>query len=494
MTTARYTIGIDLGTGTIQVAHIDPTGRPQIIQHPDGATFLPAVVFFDDDDKPVFGTEADNLCLVRPDRGVRFAKRHMGTADVLITIAGKGLTAFDIAVLTLKHIKEYVERDRNRLVERVVITVPANYLDVQKDAVIGAAKAAGFAEVKLENEPTAALLARLTDDKRIGDGKYGCWDLGCGTFDMSVVDRKGTEFTVLMTRGVSELGGKDFTQALVDHVIAEAAKKGVRITPQDREDYADLWRRCEDGKRRLNSVDDVTIVAIHDGKRAAVTIDKDIARKLWRKFADQLVACATQLMAEAKIGTSDLKELIPSGGGSMCFLVEEVMEQWFSRKISAHGDRVNAVALGAALLGLEYWQGVKTDGGTVITPRGIFLRECTAHAIGVSALSDQGAEVFAIVLEKGVRMPATHEREFVISEDGATSVTVEVMQGQPGPLAQCKLLGKFLLDGLPAVYGRPHKIAVTLHVDDNGMVMATARDVESGKVADLKVAYDKKAA
>ncbi len=488
--------GYDLGTVSGQVAVLDATGRAQVVKMSDGETSTPTDIYFDENDKPVFGREAESLSLVKPSRGVRFYKRSMGSPQPLITIGGRAYTAEDLAALQLRHIKEYVERDRNTVFDAVVLTVPANHDDARKAALIRAARTAGFREVVLKHEPTAALFARLNDsDKKIADGLYLAVDVGGGTTDFTLLWRQGNEFVIITTKGVNELGGIDFTKALVDHAIAKAGEQGVKISEKDLEDYADLWRQAEESKRRLNRAEQVTIVVIKDGKRIPVTIDKAAARQLWRPLVDQLIACLQQTIAEAKdVKLADILELLLIGGGSECFFVQEELEKSFGRKLSDHGDRINAVALGAARLGLEHWKGAKVE-NRFLPPKGLVVKDVTGQAIGVSALDEHDQPVFAVVIDKGEPMGSSHKREFALSKDGATSVAIEVLQGQPGTaLAACTLLGKFDLNALPAVNGRPHKIELQFVIDENGIVTATARDTESQQTGDLKIAYDRKKA
>jgi len=494
MTQGIYFIGVDLGTVTNQAADINEAGRAQPIRLADGDTSMLAVVYFDANDNPVFGQEAENLRLLEPSRGVELAKRHMGTSDAVITVGGKPYTAEDIATLQLTHIKDHIEKERNRLVEGAVVTVPANCEDAAKAAVINAAKRAGFREVTLKHEPTAALVARLNDpDKKIADGLYLCADVGGGTTDFTLLERRGDDITVKVTRGVNQLGGVDFTDKVVEHVLAEADNQGVVVPETDLEDRAELKRRCEDAKRRLNRKDGVTVVVISGNDKVPVTIDHAKARELWQPLIDQLVACAQETVKEAGVDLGNILELLPIGGGSENFFVREALERFFGRKISDHGERTHAVALGASLLGWEHFKGVVVDSGVFLPSRGIRVNEITAHAIGVSALDDQHNAVFAIVLEKGVPLGSTHRRLFELSEPGATRVAIEILQGQPDATVEgCGLLGQFDLDGLPAVQGRPHRVELVFEIDGDGLVHATACDTESPQTGDLKVTYDRK--
>lgn len=493
MTNAISFLGVDLGTVTNQASDINETGRAQPIRLPDGDTSMLAVVFFDADNTPVFGQEAENLRLLDPSRGVAFAKRDMGSPKALITIDGTPYTAEDLATLQLEHIKDHIEKERNRLFEGVVVTVPANCEDAAKAAVIRAAKRAGFTEVVLKHEPTAALVSRLNDpDKKIADGFYYAADIGGGTTDFTMLERRGNDISVKTTRGVNRLGGVDFTQTLFDHSITEAGKQGVIIPETDLEDRAELWRRCEDAKRRLNRADQVTIIVIHGGDRVPVAIDKAKARTLWRHLVDQLIACAQETIKESQVDLANVLELLPIGGGSENFFVHEELTKFFGRKISDHGERTHAVALGAALLGWEHFKVVQVDGGRFLPSRGLRVKDVTAHAIGVSALDEQQRPVFAIVLEKGVPMGSTHRRVFELSEAGATSVVIEVLQGQPDAAVEvCSLLGQFELTGLPPVHGQPHRVELVFEVTDSGLITATARDTESPQVGDLEVTYDR---
>jgi len=493
--THKYFLAIDYGTATIQVSYINEAGRAQPVRLPDGGTTMLSVVYFDENDQPIFGQEAENLRLLNPSRGVAFSKRHMGTDQVLITVAGKPYTAEDIGALLLEYVKDCVEKELNRVIPKLSLAVPANVTDAAKAASIRMAKEAGFEEDVVKHEPTAALCFRLYDpDKEVADGIYAVFDIGGGTTDYTVMERKGGEITVKTTSGVSELGGVDYTQAIVDHCLAQAAEQGVVIPEDGLEDRAVLWRNCEEAKHRLNRSDKVTVIVAHDGSRVPVELTKDVVRGLWRPLNDQLIACQDKALEEAGVTKEQLNELIPVGGGSECFFVLEELEAFFGRKLSEHGERIQAVANGAALLGWEHFKGALVAPNLVLSPR-FLSKDVTAHALGVMALNEEHAPVFAVVLEKGVPMGSTHRRVFDLSEPGATTVAVEVIQGQPGTdVEACTDLGRFELTGLPPIHGRPHKIELVFTVDANGMVTATARDTESHQIGDLQVSYDRELA
>jgi len=296
---------------------------------------------------------------------------------------------------------------------------------------------------------------------------------------------------------VPQLGGMDFTQALFDHCAREFRNAGGHDLQDDTETAADLWRRCEEGKMRLNRSEKITIPIISNGMRHQVTITKDEARELWKPLVDRLLKCVSKTLDEANIDIDDVCELIPIGGGSQLFMIQEELASYFKRPISNHADPINAVATGAVLKGWEDLGEITTE-GIILPARGHVLRDITAHALGVKALDENGVERFTSILRKGVPLPSCFQKTFQLTNvEEATSnspiaALIEIYQGEPGQdLSGCFQLGKFELEDLPNVSGRPHRIDIEMRIDKNGMLTAAAQCTESGKIAELQVAYKK---
>ena len=499
-TKAKVLCGIDLGTHSCQVAHITTSGKALPIQFPDGNTSPRSVVYFQDGDEPLVGQEAENLLLVDPQNGVRHWKRDMGSGKVLFTTtSGCEYRAEDIAKLFLTECKNAFENEVGQVCQAVVITVPANYTDSQKNQTIRAAQAAGFSHIDLIHEPTAAMFSRLGNSEReTPDGMRIVVDCGGGTLDISVCEKLGNRYEIKATNGVPQLGGMDFTQALFNHSARAFRDAGGHDLQHDVETSADLWRRCEEGKIRLNRSEKITIPIISSEMKHQVTITKDEARDLWKSLVDQILKCIAKTLNEAGIDIEDVCELIPIGGGSQLFAIQEELAHFFKRPISNHADPIHAVATGAVLKGWEDHGEIVVDDATILPARGHMLRDITAHALGVKALDETGQERFTSILRKGVPLPSCFQKVFQLTNvekatsDSPVSAMIEIYQGESDQdLSECLQLGNFELADLPNVVGRPHRIEIEMRIDKNGMLTATAHCTESGRNAELQIAYKK---
>jgi molecular chaperone DnaK len=488
-------LGIDLGTSTLVVARLSPAGQAVPVTFSDGETICLSVVAFPDGDAPVMGREAENLILADPTCGVRHWKRHMGEDVVLFSSrSGREYRPQDLAILFLQECKKAAEAETGLVCNAATLTVPANYSDEAKSLTLEAAQKAGFEDVTLLHEPTAALTARVANtDRAVADGLRLAVDVGGGTTDVSLLEKIGNRYEIRNTCGVPKLGGCDYTQALFDYSITQFRAEGGQFDPDtDIETAGDLWTRCEEAKKRLNRADKVTIAMVNSSHRTTVTITQDQARDIWRTLNDELLRCVRQTLDEIQIEINDVVELVPIGGGSQCFAVGEELELFFGRPVSTHTDPIHAVALGAVLKCWADHGAAKIDEATILPSKRFSLRDVTAHALGVKALDASDVERFAPILLKGARMPSTTQKGFQLREEGATDALIEVFQGEEGmPVEQCTKLGDFSLEDLPPVFGRPHRLDVELRIDANGILTATAYDTESGKSAELELTYTK---
>ena len=397
-------LGIDLGTSTCQAAYIDKTGQPRCVEFSDGRTFFPSVVYFRNGSEPLIGSEAHDLLLLDPKNGVRHWKRHMGSDKVLFQQNGKAWKAEQIASLFLKECKHAAESITGLVFEDAVVAVPANYDDSRKAATLKAAKAAGFRRVALVHEPTSALLSRFFDRQITPvDGLRLVVDIGGGTTDISLVEKRGNVYEVKASYGIPQLGGLDFTERLKEF-CEESFQREHSCSPNEKpEDAADLWRRCEEGKMRLNRQDKIMIPVFHSGKnlKHGVEISKEDLRRISKPLLDRILDCIREVLANQGVEIRNVVELIPIGGGSQLFCVREELEKFFNRPISAHGDPIHAVALGAVLKGWHDRGEVEVEGGVLLPAPQYSVKDVTAHAIGVEALDQNKNPSFAVLLNKG---------------------------------------------------------------------------------------------
>lgn len=492
---APAVIGIDYGTHATKVAIITKTGMAKSIVFDDGNSMMPTAAYFDAQGNVIIGSEAINLGMIDPANLVRNAKRYMGTDEVLHTSQdGKTWLPQNIAQLFIEAAKKAAENETGLIHRYAVVSVPANYTDEQKEATISAAKLVGFEEVHLIHEPTSAMFAYCSNTERnVPDGIRLVCDEGGGTLDISVVSKSGNRFEVKTTNGVPKLGGMDYTRALVDEIIIRFEDKtGEQITQDTHaETFADLWRRAEECKFKLNRSESVNISVITDENKAAFPFTQNDMRRVCRPLLDQMIACVKKTLDEASVSIEEVIELVPIGGGSQLFCVLEALEKFYGKPLSK-GDALHCVSQGAALKGWESKGHVQVDEGIFLPSRGILLRDVTAHALGIRALNSEGHQVFTVILQKSVPMPSKITKEFTLGEEGATDAVVEILQGDAGQnVDTCLSLGTFELNGLQPLYGQPHRIMVEFNIDANGLLTATAFDPIGGQSADLQLHYNK---
>tara|TARA_Y100001933_G_scaffold265180_1_gene336441 strand:- start:14445 stop:15944 length:1500 start_codon:yes stop_codon:yes gene_type:complete len=488
-------MSIDYGTHATKIAFIGKSGRAQPVTHDDGRTSIPTAIYFDSKGKYYVGAEALNMGVLDPQNLIQNAKRLMGSDKILYADNnGKEWHAHEIAQICMELAKAATEKETGLIHRYAVVSVPANYTDKQKEDTIKAAKQAGFEEVDLIHEPTAAMFAYCANTERtVPDGIRLVCDVGGGTTDVSQVTKSGNRFEVIATNGVSKLGGMDFTKVIVDEVITRfESKTGQKISHESHpEVYADLWRRAEESKFRLNRSESVKIPVVTDDHKELVAFSQDDMRHVCATLLEQIIACLKKTLDDAQISLDDVIELIPIGGGSQLFCVLEALEKFYGKPL-AKGDALHCVSLGAALKGWESKGHVQVDEGTILPSRGLLLRDVTAHALGLRALNAQGKEVFTTVLAKSVPMPSKITKEFMLSEEGVTDAVVEILQGEKGQdVDTCLSLGSFELTGLEPRYGEPHRIMVEFNIDTNGLLTATAFDPIGGQSADLQLHYNK---
>lgn len=497
-TNAVSACGIDLGTATRQNAKVSGAGQAMVVPFPDGNTWSSSTFYFQDGEHPIMGQEAENLSLIDPENSVSHWKRSMGTDEVLYTTkSGKKYRAKDFAALAIADCKKAIEDVTSEIFEAAVIGVPANASDIQKSQTIEAGEKAGFSHVELAHEPTAALWSYIGNSEReMSDGIYLVVDIGGGTTDITLCERLGGRSQVKSTNGISQLGGVDFSQELFDHCVKMFRNAGGDLQ-NDPDAKADLWRRCNEGKIRLNRNEKITIPIISGGIKHQVVITKDEACDIWKSFVDQVLNSIIKTLEDANVDIGDVNELIPIGGGSQNFHVLESLARFFGRPLSTHVDPHHAVAKGCVLQALESLGEVATE-GIILPARGNILKDITAHALGVKALDAENKERFTPVLKKGVPMPSYFSKTFQLvnveeaASNSSISAQVEIYQGEPDKaISECTQLGKFELEGLPNISGRPHRIDIEMRIDKNGLLTATATCTESEKQAEMQVTYKK---
>ena len=462
-------IGIDLGT-TNSCVSVMEGGEATVIPNAEGHRTTPSVVAFSKTGERMVGQVAKRQAVTNPDRTISSIKREMGT-DYKVTIDGKKYTPQEISAMILQKLKADAEAYLGESVTEAVITVPAYFTDAQRQATKDAGKIAGLDVKRIINEPTAAALAYGLDKET--DQKIMVYDLGGGTFDVSVLEIGDGVIEVLATAGNNRLGGDDFDQCITNYLVQEFKKsEGIDLSG-DRVAMQRLKEAAEKAKIELSGVTSTNInlpyiTADATGpKHLDVTLTRAKFNELTAHLVEKTAGPVRQAMSDAGISASDLTKVLLVGGSSRVPAVQEMVKKLTGKEGFKGINPDECVADGAAIQG-----GVL--GGDV---SGVVLLDVTPLSLGIETLGG----VFTKLIERNTTIPTKKSQVFSTAADNQTSVEVNVLQGEREMAAYNKSLGRFQLDGIaPARRGVP-QIEVTFDIDANGIVNVSAKDLGTGK-------------
>ena len=462
-------IGIDLGT-TNSCVSVMEGGEATVIPNAEGHRTTPSVVAFSKTGERMVGQVAKRQAVTNPDRTISSIKREMGS-DYKVEIDGKKYTPQEISAMILQKLKADAEAYLGEPVTEAVITVPAYFTDAQRQATKDAGKIAGLDVKRIINEPTAAALAYGLDKET--DQKIMVYDLGGGTFDVSVLEIGDGVIEVLATAGNNRLGGDDFDQCITNYLVQEFKKsEGIDLSG-DRVAMQRLKEAAEKAKIELSGVTSTNInlpyiTADATGpKHLDVTLTRAKFNELTAHLVEKTAGPVRQAMSDAGISASDLTKVLLVGGSSRVPSVQEMVKKLTGKEGFKGINPDECVADGAAIQG-----GVL--GGDVA---GVVLLDVTPLSLGIETLGG----VFTKLIERNTTIPTKKSQVFSTAADNQTSVEVNVLQGEREMAAYNKSLGRFQLDGIaPARRGVP-QIEVTFDIDANGIVNVSAKDLGTGK-------------
>ena len=468
-------VGIDLGTTYSAIAHVNKHGVPEILPNAEGDRITPSVILFDNDDV-IVGNYAKQSAVAYPEQVVEFVKRHMGDDSFTFEYRGESYTPEKLSSFILAKLKHDAELRLGHPVEQAVITVPAYFGDKQRRATMRAGELAGLKVLKLLNEPTAAAFAYgLTNMGKTL--RVLVFDLGGGTFDVTIVDIKGSEIEVVATNGDHQLGGKDWDDALIQYAADAFQKKHGMDPLEDLAAYHDLRQKCVSAKLSLTRRPKVNLFYDFKGKILRLSVSREQFEDLSSGLLARCEMLTRDVLDDGRMKASDIDTVLLAGGSTRMPMIRRLITGLFNKEPATDINPDECVALGAALTAAL--ESAKLTGEKA--PLDIRTHDVTSHSLGMAVYKD-GELYNSRIITKNSRIPCERTRDsYVTTHDGQTAIDLFLVQGENPDPRECTTLGRFEFYGIPPRDRYKSRLAVTYRYNANGIVEVEAMDLDTGQ-------------